>query len=322
MTASRRNAAERVAERLRPARERLLRIPAVELAVRVVHELQDDDATHMAAGVAFYAVLSLFPLLLGLIAIFGLFLPAQDVQEELFDFFERNLPGSIDVLKANIEDVIRLRGAIGVVSLILLLWSASSMFSALGRAINRAWDVHRDRPFHIRKLRDLTMSIGVGGLFLLSMGATSVFSILESWDLPFGTAAADFGARLLGFGFSLGIFLVLYKFMPNTKTYWRYVWPGAVLAAVLFEVAKTLFVFYLGSFGSYESVYGSVASVIILLIWIYISALILILGAEVSAEYGRMRVGVRRGGLIADHSEKAGRDNRERTAEVESTEGP
>jgi len=71
-----------------------------------------DDATHMAAGVAYYAILSLFPLMLGLLAVFGLFLPSETIQEELFDFFERNLPGEIDVLQQNIEDVIRLRGAV------------------------------------------------------------------------------------------------------------------------------------------------------------------------------------------------------------------
>jgi len=279
---------------VRPVRERLLGIPAVVLAVRVTHELGDDDVSHMAAGVAYYAVLSLFPLLLGLIAIFGFFLPREEIQNQLLDFFARNLPGSVDALKNNIDSVIRLRGAIGAVSIVLLLWSASNMFSALGRAINRAWDVHHDRPFYLRKLRDLTMAIGVGGLFLLSMGATTVFSILRAWDLPFVSWAAESGARVLGVAFSLGIFLVLYKFMPNTKTRWRHIWIGAVIAAGLFEAAKALFVFYLRNFATYESVYGSVASMIVLLVWIYISAWILILGAEISAEYGRMRMGEER----------------------------
>jgi membrane protein len=103
---------------------------------------------------------------------------------------------------------------------------------------------------------------------------------------------------MLGFIFSLSIFLTLYKFIPNTKTYWRYVWPGAVLVAILFEIGKSLFVFYIDRFSTYESVYGGVASMIILLIWIYISAFILILGAEISAEYGRMKRGVERGVLL------------------------
>jgi len=288
-------AVEHVSGKLQLTKARLLKIPAVQLVVRTVQELGADDASHMAAGVSYFAILSLFPLLLGLIALFGLFLPAETIQVELFDFFERNLPGAIDVLEQNIEDVIRLRGAIGAVSLVLLFWSASAMFGAVSRTINRAYDVHRGRPFLVRKLRDITMALGTAVLFLLSLGSTAVLSVLRITDLPELSIVADFGARFLGFFFSFAIFLLLYKFIPNTKTFWRYVWPGALLAAILFEIAKNLFILYLDHFASYESVYGSVASVIIFLVWIYYSAFILILGAEFSAEYGRMREGVSRG---------------------------
>jgi membrane protein len=290
-----RDTGRRVSDTFQWNRARLLAIPAVELMVRTVQELMADDATHMAAGVAYYAILSLFPLMLGLLAIFGLFLPSEAIKEELFDFFERNLPGAVDVLQQNIEDVIRLRGAVGVVSLVLLFWSASAMFGALSRAINRAWDIHRDRPFHIRKLRDLTMALGTGILFVVSVGATSALSILPATDLPVLGVAANVGARFFAFLSSLAIFLLLYKFIPNTKTYWRFVWPGALLAAILFEIAKSLFVLYLDRFANYELVYGSVGSVIALLVWIYVSAFIIILGAEFSAEYGRMRRGAGRG---------------------------
>ena len=290
-----------IAASLQRVRERLLKIFIVELVVRTVQELGEDDASPKAAGIAYYAILSLFPLLLGLIAILGFFLPSETVQKELFDFFDRNLPGAIDILEQNIEDVIKYRGAIGAVSLVLLLWSASTMFGAINRTINRVWDIRKDRPFYIRKLRDIGMAMGVGILFILSVGATSVFSFIRNLDLPLTTTAADVGARMLGFLFSIAIFLFLYKFIPNTKTYWRYIWPGAVLAGILFEIAKTLFVFYLDHFASYESVYGNVASMIILLFWIYLSAFLMILGAEFSAEYGRMRMGVARGVPIEKH---------------------
>jgi membrane protein len=221
---------------------------------------------------------------------------------DLHGNLQRDLPGAIGVLEENIEEVIRSRGAIGAVSLALLLWSGSAMFGAVGRSLNRVWDVPKDRPFHMRKLRDLGMALGTGVLFLMSLGATTVFSVLRNLDIPLFSTFSDVGARMLGFLFSIGIFLVLYKLMPNTRTYWRYVWPGAVVAAVLFEIAKTLFVLYLDHFARYESVYGSVASVIVLLFWIYISAFIMILGAELSAEYGRMREGAGRGIPLADAS--------------------
>ena len=90
---------------------------------------------------------------------------------------------------------------------------------------------------------------------------------------------------------------MIYKFMPNTKTYWKYIWPGAVLGALLFEVAKNLFIFYLER-STYQSIYGSVTPVIVLLLWAYVSSLILLAGAELSSEYGRMRNNIGRGVLL------------------------
>ena len=286
------HAVERINGKRRQIEARLRPIPAVQLIVRTVQGLGAHDGSHMAAGVAYYAILSLFPLLLGLIAIMGVFLPSEDVQQELFDFFQKNLPGQVDVLQDNIENVIRYRGAIGAVSIILLLWSGSAMFGAVSRAVNRAFGIHQDRPFLKRKLRDLTMALGVGLLVLLSLGMSSVSTILRGTDIAAVGIAADLGGRLIALLLNVGIFLLLYRFIPNTQTSWRYVWPGAVLAAILFEIAKTFFILYLTHFSNYEAVYGSVGSIIALLVWIYFCALITILGAEFSSAYGRMRQGV------------------------------
>lgn len=267
----------------------LLAAPAGQLIVRTVRELGADDASHLAAGVAYYAVLSLFPLSLGLIAILGLFLPSETLQEDLFEFFQENLPGYEDVLEDNIKDVIRLRGTLGILSIVGLFWTASAMFGAISRAINRAWDIHQDRPFYLRKLRDITMAMGVSVLFLLSLGASSVSEIVGNIDLPIMETAATWGATCVAFSLDFAIFLLLYKFIPNTRTLWRSVWPGALLATILFVIAENLFIFYLSNVADYESVYGSVGSIIALLVWVYVSAFILILGAEFSSEYGRLR---------------------------------
>ena len=99
----------------------------------------------------------------------------------------------------------------------------------------------------------------------------------------------DVGSRLVAFLLILAVFLLIYKTIPNTRTYWRYIWQGALLAAVLFELARTLFIFYLENFANYQLIYGSIASIIVLLVWIYYSAFIMILGAEFTFQYGRMR---------------------------------
>jgi membrane protein len=283
--------------------ERLLRIFSIELLVRTVQELGRNDAAHLSAGIAYYSLLSLFPLLLGMMAILGRFLPSVTVQEEIFEFLEANMPFAVDIVRRNIADLIQFRSRLGIISLGGVLWTGSLMFGAISRAINRAWNVHHDRPFYVRKLRDIGMTIGISILFLISQGTTAVFSVMHSFNippLPFQTIDANSNiiSRLLAFFVILVIFLLLYKFIPNTKTHWRYVWTGAVLAALLFEASRNLFVYYLNNFAHYEMIYGSIASIIALLLWVFVSALILVFGAAFSAEYTRMRMGARRGELI------------------------
>ena len=303
--------AERLREKWEPIKTRLRRVPAISLIVRTVQEISADDATHMAAGVAYYSILSLFPLMVGLIALLSLVLNSDTVEAELFGFFRTYLPASTDELESNIEAVRSLRGALGIISILGLFWTASAVFGAISRSVNRAWDIHQDRPFYIAKLRHMGMAASVGLLFLLSIGTTTALQLLGRIDLPWlgrlsflENDGINLVTRPLPFVFTLGIFLLIYKFVPNTVTYWRYIWPGALLAAISFEVGKSIFVFYLDNYANYEKVYGSLGSVIAMLAWTYISAFILIAGAEFSSEYGRMRAGVDRGRLIADQDEE------------------
>ena len=296
---------EPVRDRVQATIERLSRYFLARLIVRTIREMSADDATHMAAGVAFYVLFSLFPLLLGLTALLSFVIESREVQSQLTDFATSYLPGSEELVVLNLDALIRLRGAIGVFALLGLLWSGTAVFGAVGRAVNRAWDVHRDRPFYIAKPRQLLMALSVGILFLLSVGAAAgarmaarlAQSDVASLSFLYNTVG-QLVLQWTSFILTLGIFLLVYKFMPNTKTYWRYIWPGAIVGAVLFELAKNLFIVYLDRFAKFENVYGSLAPVIGLLLWAYVSSLILILGAEISSEYGRLRRGVERGVLL------------------------
>jgi membrane protein len=275
---------KRLKARFNRVKDRLLQIRALQLIYLTAEELGAIYAAHRAAGVAYYALLSVFPLILGLIAILGFFLGSGNLQDQLLNFVSSSLPGATDILKQNIISVIKLRGTLGVLSVIGLLWSASVMFSAISLAINRVWNIRQVHPFFIRKARDLGMVLGIGLLFVLSLGASAVISIVPAVDM----ILVNLGSRLVAFLLMLAVFLLLYKLVPNTRTYWRYIWPGALLAAVLFEIARSLFVFYLENFANYQLIYGSIASIIILLVWTYYSAFIMILGAEFTFQYGRM----------------------------------
>ncbi len=221
------------------------------------------------------------------------------------------LPGSEDPVARNVSDVVQLRGVLGIGAVVGLLWAASAVFGAISRSVNRAWDVPHDRPFYIAKPLQIGMAFVVGIIFLIATSATSVIEVLSNPNrdlgipgqgfflgLGLGSGLANLALRAFPWGLDFLIFLLIYRFVPNCKTYWRHIWPGALVAAVLFEFAKGLFIWYLDNLVSYRQVYGSLTSVMALLLWTYLSSLILILGAEISSEYGRMRHGLERGTLI------------------------
>ena len=288
--------------RMRWVRSKLAPLPGVELTRRTWRELGDDHSTDLAASIAYYFVLSLFPLAIGLVSLFSFVLEADRVEQEVHGFFHAYLPGSHGVLEANVAAVQNIRGVLGIVSLLGLIWSASLLFGAVTRAVNRAWDIERDRPFYIDKPRQIVMAISVAPLFLLSFVLTSGLQFIANDEIPILGKLAFLEHnginalfRPVPFLFTFLIFLFIYKFIPMTRTYWRYIWPGALVAALLFEASKSIFVFYLDHYAVYERIYGTLASVIVLLVWAYVSGFIVVIGAEISSENYRLRIGAPRG---------------------------
>ena len=275
---------------IRNTKDRLLKVPVVQLIARTAEGAGNHDVVQRAAGVAYYSIVSIFPLLLGIIAVFGFFLPSVNLQDELLKFVGNNIPGATNIIKENIAGIIRLRGVMSILSIVILFWGASALFSAISLAINRAWDINKYRHFFIRKASELGMVFSTGILFLLSLGASTIVTLMRG---IFNVPATNMGTiyvsgRLIAFLLMFTVFLLLYKLVPNTKTNWRNIWPGALLAAALFELARTLFIFYLENFANYQLIYGSITSIIVLLVWIYYSSFIMILGAEFTFQYSCM----------------------------------
>ena len=292
--------------RTRTAVQKLRRITVLRLIARTLQEMSDDDATHMAAAMSYYALVSLFPLTLGLISITSFFLEDAPTQQAIVDWVASFLPGSESLIEANIDVVLEARGTIGAFAIVGLFWTGSAIFGGITRSINRAWDVHTDRPLYWSKTRQLVMALLTGLMFLFSTSISTFLRIYERiayLDFPYAEMLVRTSSVVIlhvsSFVLILAVFLMLYKFVPNTKTYWRYIWLGAIVAAALFETTKNLFIWYLNTFTNFGSVYGTLASVVVLLLWTYLSGLILILGAELSSEYGRIRRGTERGMLLS-----------------------
>ena len=272
------------------------------LSRRSVEEFFDDNCTQMAAAISYYVLFSLFPLLIFLVGVMGLFLQNSDFQDEIIDAVLENIPlteteGRDDVTEA-VRGVAGVgSGALGIFGLIGMAWSGSNMFGVIRRSLNVAYDLEYRRPFVQQKLLDLAMVMGMGFFFLASIGATAFLRTVREFsdDLGFlGEAAQSAGfawdtaSFLIPLGLSFVAFLVMYWIVPATNVRLRDAWPGALVAAILFEAGKVGFTIYLQNFGNYDVVFGSLGAIAAFLFWVFISANILLFGAEVASEYPRV----------------------------------
>jgi membrane protein len=265
--------------RINRLKDRLLSAAGIRVVVGTIEELGRDDASHLAAGVAYFAILSLFPLLLGFIALAGLFLPSEAVQQAILRFMENNLPIATDVVAENIQSIIASRGFVGIFSLLALLWTSSNMFTAIGVALNRSCGITGSRPFYLRKPRDILFSLAAGFLSLLSGVLPTVFNLLPGVIIPFFGNTTNAALVAIGATLTWVVFVVLYTYLPTARSPWRYIWPGAFLATVLFEILRYVFIYFVTSFSNYELIYGPIYSAIALMVWIYFSAFVLLAGS-------------------------------------------
>lgn len=256
----------------------------------------NDGIIDMASSIAFFAAFAIFPLLLAIIAVASLVIDSARVAAQLDQFVTEAIPASADLMRNTVSAVVRARGSMGVVAILGLLWSGSAGFGAITRAINRVVGTG-NRPYPLAKIRHLAMALAVAVLLVVSIGVNSLSALLASdvtWPSQLGLRI-DGVTRFTGWASSfLIVFLVfniIYLWAPTVPVRWRMVWPGAILATVMTELGKWLFLLYLNRVANLEAVFGSLSSIMVLLLWLYVSAMALIFGAEYNVARVEARAG-------------------------------
>jgi membrane protein len=265
---------------------------------RTVREFQDDNLTDWAAALTYYGVLSIFPALLVVVSVLGLI--GQSATQPLIDNLGSVAPGPAkDIVTSAIQNLQGSRGSAGVVfvvGLLVAIWSASGYIAAFMRASNAIYDIEEGRPIW----KTLPVRVGLTALLMLLTAASAVAVTLSG-------GLAKRAGDLLGVGdtavqvwniakwpvllilVSL-MFALLYWAAPNVKQRgFRWISPGSVLAVLGWIIASLGFAFYVANFGSYNKTYGALAGPIIFLIWLWISNVVILLGAEFNAELERAR---------------------------------
>jgi membrane protein len=269
-------------------------IPAkgwIQIARRSFKEMGQDHVTLIAGGVAYSWFLALFPGLIAAVMIYGLVTDPAEVQQQITSMAE-GLPASAqDLLSEQMTTIASgSSGSLGIgllVSLALALWSASAGMAGLVEAINIAYDEEEGRNFFVKRGLALLLTIGFIVFLAVSIGLVVVVPlVLDTLGLGVIATIGAQVVRWLGLVVLMVIALaLLYRVGPDRDApKFRWVSQGAITATVLWVIASIGFSFYVDNFGSYGETYGSLAGVIVLLLWLWITAVVVLLGAEINAE--------------------------------------
>lgn len=256
----------------------------------VVNEFLTDNCPHLAASISFYVLLSLFPLTLALVSILGFIFRSPEMQARVIEGIANFLPISQEFITSSIESVVKTGTitATGIIGVIGLVIGGNAVFTAVRKSLNAAWGIREPRPFMTERLVELSMMLGAAILIFLSLAMTSALRIAQQSDVvAFGGIFWNIISALIGTMIIFVVFLFLYKFVPNTKVRWRDIWLGALLAAIGFQVTQSVFFWYATNFAHYNLIYGPIGSLIALLLWVYISAVIFLFCAKMTAVRSR-----------------------------------
>ncbi len=265
-------------------------------AWRAAVRFASSDNLTYASSISFYALLSLFPFFLLVFSILGSVTADEVARLKVFNFVLRYFPRQFDFISTQLDAFRQQRVQLGLFATLLMTWSALGVFGAVTTAVNYAWRVERHPNYLKHKLVAFLMLLASGLLLLAALLLVSMGGIVESnWfaGVVYGTPTLVWLHGLWARSASTLLFIVvtglIFYFVPNTnKVRFRDVWPGAIVAGLLWRAALAGFSWYVRDLSRF-SVHGTIASVVVFLMWVYVSAVVLLYGVELTVAYAHIR---------------------------------
>jgi membrane protein len=266
-------------------------LPWGELTKRTVSETFEDGCPGLAAQLAFYFLLAVFPALLFLIALFS-YLPVDAAIAETMARLDAVMPREgISVIRGQLDRI--LSGASGgllTFSIAGAVWSSSSAMTAIITALNRAYDIEEWRPWWKIRLVAIALTIALAVFVVTAFGLVIGGTTLAAWIADRAGLGGTFETVWRVAQWPVVLLLIVlavdlvYYFAPNADTEWVWLTPGSLVATVLWLAVSFGFKLYVETFGDYSAVYGAIAGVIVLMLWLYLSGFALLVGAELNSE--------------------------------------
>ncbi len=262
-----------------------------------LHTFYRDNCSLMAAAISFYAILSFIPLFLVFISAAGFVLHASEqALASVTILLVKTFPASTaDVFKI-LTDLMQRKTVFGMIGLAGLIWAASRIFSAVENSMNIVWKVKKGRAYwHSKFLSLLLVPISVLIMFS-SIAFTAFYTVAKDLTIPLiglKVSEATFMSKVFAILFPLVLgfilFFLIYKIIPYRKINTRAALIGAVCSSVMWEAAKLLFDIYIKNYAHYQRIYGSFGTVVVMFFWIYYSAFIILIGAEIGSNYEEVK---------------------------------
>ena len=274
---------------------------AMALLGRGVSEFFDDGCLQRAAAISYYSLLSLFPLTIVLVAIFGVVADDSAARQRVIEFVLDNVPLREDRGRADLEELLSAvtaaSGGFGIFGVAGLLFAASAVMGGVRHALNAAWEVSNPRPPLQGKLVDLLLVFATGVVIATSFAITLAVQFAATLGDPLGAPGALahdailLAGRLVPALLTFAVCTAVFVLVPAGRNRLRDVWPGVLVAVLGFEAAKIGFSLYLHNAANYGAVYASLGGVVAFLVFVFVAANLLLLGAEVASEWPGVRDG-------------------------------
>jgi membrane protein len=269
----------------------------VDIILTAGKSFDEQHGAEAAASISYYSLFSMFPLLLFLVSILGFFINKIGAPIEIAELITQAIPISRDLVYNNLIQILNARSLVGIIGIIGLMWAASSVFITVSRNINRAWSDASVRNVIQNRLVAFTMIVILLVLTGGWIASTVLFSLVPKIVIPFfgeidifQTQTWNYLSNLLPWSLAFLILLGLYFWIPNTQVKWKEAFWGALIASIALNLATRVFTWLMSSgLAAFDILYGSLGTALALLTWVYISALIILIGAHISSAIAQVK---------------------------------
>ncbi|MCX2836763.1 YihY/virulence factor BrkB family protein [Salinimicrobium sp. MT39] len=261
------------------------------IGIAVKDQIGEDNVSIVSAGVAFYAFLAVFPAIGALVSIYGLAMDPQSLQGQLQKISQVMPQQAFEIIQTQLKDLVSTpQSALSwslAIGILLSLWSSNKGMKSLFTGIDIAYGTNNERGFIKQNALTLLFTFGAILLVILSLGIIVIWPvIIDEISLPSTVTALITWLRWLILAALVVYFIgLIYRYAPAKPTSaFKWVLPGALIATLLWLIASWGFSFYVKNFGSYGEVYGSISAVVVMLLWLFLTSIIILIGAEINSE--------------------------------------